>query len=93
MIAREMGVMQYSDAVMKRMTISFPEDLLARARRIADQRRVSLGQVLRDAARAYVDGDAAWDPPRSIGIADSGGRGRGRDLGALPEDAYGPGPA
>lgn len=84
--------MHYSDAVMKRTTVSIPEDVLARAQRIADQRGVSLGAVLREAARAYVDGGLAWDPPRSIGIADSGGKGRGRRLGKLPPDAYGRGP-
>ena len=77
---------------MKRTTISVPDDLLARARRIADQRRVSLGEVLRDAIRDYLDGGGAWDPPKSLAVADSKGAGRGRDLSDLPEAAYGPGP-
>ena len=85
--------MKYSDAVMKRTTVSIPTDLLARAQRVADQRGVSLGEVLREATRAYVDGGAAWDPPKSLGIADSGGRGRGRELGELPDAAFGRGPA
>jgi predicted transcriptional regulator len=84
--------MQYSDAVMKRTTLSVPEDLLERAQRVAEQRRVSLGKVLREALEAYVDGGSAWDPPRSLGFADSGGAGRGRELGDLPDSAYGAGP-
>jgi predicted transcriptional regulator len=77
---------------MKRTTISVPEDLLQRAQRIADQRSVSLGEVLRDALRGYLDGGTAWDPPRSLGIGDSGGAGRGRELSDLPDSAYGAAP-
>ena len=77
---------------MKRTTVSIPEDLLARAQRIAAQRKASLGEVVREALKAYVDGGAAWDPPRSLGVADSRGKGRGRDLSELPESAYGRGP-
>jgi predicted transcriptional regulator len=84
--------MHYSDAVMKRTTISIPDDLLSKTQRIADQRRASLGEVVRDALRAYVDGGSAWDPPRSLGIADSRGKGRGRDMSELPKAAYGRGP-
>lgn len=84
--------MRYSDAVMKRTTISIPDDLLARAQRIADQRGVSLGEVLRGALRSYLDGGAAWDPPKSLGAGDSGGKARGRDLGEMPASAYGVGP-
>jgi hypothetical protein len=77
---------------MKRTTVSIPQDLLARAQRIAAQRKASLGEVVRNALQAYVDGGAAWDPPRSLGVGDSRGAGRGRDLRDLPESAYGPGP-
>jgi Arc/MetJ-type ribon-helix-helix transcriptional regulator len=78
---------------MKRTTISVPEDLLRRARRVADQRRVSLGEVLRDALRVYLEGGGAWDPPRSLGFADSGGAARGREFSDLPDSAYGRGPS
>jgi hypothetical protein len=84
--------MHYSDAVMRRTTISVPDDLLARARRVAETRGVSLGEVYRDALRGYLDGASAWDPPRSLGAGDSGGAGRGRDLDDLPDDAYGKAP-
>lgn len=84
--------MHYSDAVMKRTTISFPDDMLRRAQKLADQRRVSLGEFLREALRAYLEGGSAWDPPRSLGVADSRGAARGRDLAELPDSAYGRGP-
>jgi hypothetical protein len=77
---------------MKRTTISIPEDLLARAQRVADQRGVSLGEVLREATRAYVDGGLAWDPPRSLGCVSRDDIPSGRDLVDLPEEAYGRGP-
>ena len=76
---------------MKRMTFSIAEGLLARAQHVADLRGVSLAEVLRGALSAYLDGPSAWDPPRSLGIADTGGAARGRDLGDLPEDASGRG--
>ncbi len=77
---------------MKRTTVSLPEDLLARAQRIAAQRKASLGEVVRDALKIYVDTGMAWDPPRSLGVGDSGGKGRGRDMSDLPKSAYGRGP-
>lgn len=81
-----------SDDAMKRTTISLPEDLLVRAKRIADQRGVSLGELVREATGVYVDGASAWDPPRSVGVGDSGGEGRGRELGELTDEGYGRGP-
>jgi predicted transcriptional regulator len=80
--------MHYSDAVMKRTTVSVPDDLLTRARRIAKARGVSLGEVYRHALRDYLDGAKAWDPPRSLGAGDSKGAARGREIGELPADAY-----
>ncbi len=77
---------------MRRTTISLPDDLLARARRIADQRKASLGEVVRGALREYVDGGSAWDPPRSLGVGDSRGKGRGREMSDPPKSAYGRGP-
>jgi hypothetical protein len=74
---------------MKRTTVSLPEDLLGRAVTFARSRRISLGALVREALRAYIDGPARGDDPISLGFGDSGGRMRGRDLGELPPEAYG----
>lgn len=77
---------------MKRTTVSLPKELLARAAKTARRRRISLAALVREALGAYLDGESAWDPPRSLGYGDSRGRGCGRELGDVPVEAYGLGP-
>jgi metal-responsive CopG/Arc/MetJ family transcriptional regulator len=55
---------------MERTTISLPEDLLDRLRRIAAERRTSMASLIREALEEKV---STYRPkPRSLGIGASG---------------------
>lgn len=77
---------------MKRTTVSLPEEDLGRALVLAGRGRKSLGAIVREALRAYLDRDIEWEAPRSLGFGDSLRAARGRELGELPPEAYGAGP-
>jgi hypothetical protein len=55
---------------MKRTTIMLPDDLKESARKVASQRGVSLGTLIRGALQKEVG--AARPKPKAIGIIDSG---------------------
>ena len=55
---------------MNRTTISLPEEVLARMRVIAAERRISMAELVREAVQEKVE---AYRPrPRSLGAGDSG---------------------
>ena len=55
---------------MTRTTISLPEELLDRLRRVAAERRTSMASLIREAVEERLD---AYSPrPRSLGIGASG---------------------
>lgn len=55
---------------MERTTISLPEELLDRLRRVAAERRISMASLIREAVEESL---AAYRPrPRSLGIGASG---------------------
>lgn len=59
----------YNDG-MKRTTVMLPEDLKETARKVAAQRRISLGTLIRAALQKEIA--AARPKPKSLGIGASG---------------------
>lgn len=65
---------------MERTTISLPEDVLDRLRRVAAERRISMASLIREAVEETLD---AYRPrPRSLGIGASGATDTARRAGA-----------
>ena len=46
-----------AEKVPRRFSVSFPEEQYDALHRLADQKRVSVSWVIRDAVRIYVEGD------------------------------------
>ena len=72
--------------MVQRTTVVFPEDLLKKLHRMADERGISFAALVREAAEEKVK---SYHPkPRSLGIGDSGRTDTSRRIGeepAIPE--------
>jgi hypothetical protein len=72
--------------MVQRTTVVFPEDLLKKLRRMADDRGISFAALVREAAEEKVK---SYRPkPRSLGMGDSGRTDTSRRIGeepAIPE--------
>jgi Arc/MetJ-type ribon-helix-helix transcriptional regulator len=55
---------------MERTTISLPEELLGRLRKVAAERRISMASIIREALEEKAD--QLRPRPRSLGIGNSG---------------------
>ena len=76
----------YHQVTMSHMTIDAPDELLQQLRRIADEQRTSLANIIREALEERVRRHRP--KPRSIGIGDSGRDDISRRIGeeeAMPE--------